>query len=199
MMRNELAQQFETGLLWRESWGLRLRLMDANNRMPRNFPASELKLTVDGKQKVGFMLIRPGATESVELDRVLDIPLATLKQLDLHDAAFGDDFKPAYCAMDDGLDRPGGCWHLFEDRPSFDPLSLQWQSNGDSWEIGLDPSTDLHDTPEFQRWVKPGFSLVRIVQMTDIEPSYHPVAMMAAEEKSASGASQASSIEDTAK
>lgn len=108
---------------------------------------------------------------------IRDVTEATLAQLDLQNAAYGD-FRPAFYAMDDGIDRPGGCWHLFEERPTFDPVSLEWQSEGDSWEVGLDPSDDLCDTPEFQRWVKPGFSLVCIVEKAQIEPRYHPLAMM---------------------
>lgn len=109
---------------------------------------------------------------------LLDIPEATLAQLDLADAKFGFAFEPLYCAMDDGMDRPGGCWHLFESRPSFDPVTLSWQSEGSAWEIGLDPSEDLHDTPEFQRRVKAGFSLVRVVKAATSMPQYHPLAYM---------------------
>jgi len=109
---------------------------------------------------------------------ITDIPEATLEQLGLAKANFGFPFEPQYCAMDDGIDCPGGCWHLFEDLPSFDPVTLSWQNEGNAWEVGVDDSEDLHDTPEFQRWVKAGFSLVRVVKAAAAAPQYHPLAYM---------------------
>jgi hypothetical protein len=173
-MENQLIGQFLTGFTWRMAWGVRLRLMDAKNRLPRGFTEFSLSVCVDGSHPAGFTI----AVSATPPLHILDIPEVTLQQLDLHNAAYGDNFTPRYAAMDDGIDQPGGCWHLFELRPCFDPVSLEWQSEGDIWEIGLDPSDDLCDTPEFQRWVKPGYSLVRIVAETDTEPRHHPLAFM---------------------
>jgi|GEM_PF-4257273 len=106
------------------------------------------------------------------------IPEATLEQLGLANANFGFAFEPQYFAMDDGIDCPGGCWHLFEDLPSFDPVTLSWQNEGNAWESGVDDSEDLHYTPEFQRWVKAEFSLVRVVETATAAPQYHPLAYM---------------------
>lgn len=103
---------------------------------------------------------------------------ATLEQLGLANANFGFPFEPQYCAMDDGIDCPGGCWHLFEDLPTFDPDTLSWQNEGNAWQAGVDDSEDLHDTPEFQRWVKAEFSLVRVVKTAMTTPQYHPLAYM---------------------
>ena len=104
------------------------------------------------------------------------MPEATLEQLGLGDANFGFPFEPRYCAMDDGLDRVGGCWHLFEERPSFDPITLSWQTTGNAWEAGIDDTEDLENTPSFQRRVKAGYSLVRIVPVATGEPRYNPLA-----------------------
>lgn len=106
------------------------------------------------------------------------IPEATLEQLGLANANFGFPFEPQYCAMDDGSDCPGRCWHLFEDLPTFDPVTLSWQNEGNAWEAGVDDSEDLHDIPEFQRWVKDDFSLVRVVKTATAAPQYHPLAYM---------------------
>lgn len=107
---------------------------------------------------------------------IRDTPKATLAHLQLEDAKFGFEFTPRYCAMDDGLDRPAGCWRLFEERPTFDPLHLCWRSDGAEWEAGLDATDDLRETPGFQRWVKAGFSLVEVVESTVTAPAYHPYA-----------------------
>ena len=117
------------------------------------------------------------ATQLTE-QSILDIPEATLEQLGLEGADFGFPFVPLYCAMDDGIDRPGGCWHLFEDRPTFDPVTLSWQNEGNAWEIGVDDDDDLNHTPVFQRWVKAGFSLVRVVEKAAAAPQYHESAYM---------------------
>lgn len=109
---------------------------------------------------------------------LLEAPEATLEQLGLADAAFGSDFHPAYCAMDDGIDSVGGCWYLFEERPSFNPATLSWVSNGNAWEIGIDGTDDLRDTPVFQRRVKPEFSLVKIVKVATGEPRYSSFAYL---------------------
>lgn len=108
-----------------------------------------------------------------------EIPEATLEQLGLAKANFGFPFEPRYCAMDDGIDCAGGCWHLFEDLPTFDPDTLSWLNEGNAWEIGVDDSDNLSDTPEFQRWVKAEHSLVRLVSVTTAEPKYHQHAYMA--------------------
>lgn len=173
-MENQLIGQFLKGFTWRRAWGVRLRLMDAKNRLPRGFTEFSLSVCVDGPLTTDFTI----AVSTTATPSIFDIPEVTLHQLDLHNAAYGDNFTPRYAAMDDGIDRAGGCWHLFEKRPCFDPVSLEWQSDGASWEIGLDPSDDLCDTPEFQRWVKPGYSLVRIVEKTNIDPRHHPLAFM---------------------
>lgn len=173
-MGNQLIDQFAKGLTWQKAWSIRLRLMDAKNRLPRGFPAFNLKITVEGPSEADLT----NSLSAAPVRSISDVPEATLEQLDLKHAAFGDTFRPSYCAMDDGIDRPGGCWHLFEEQPTFDPVSLEWQSEGDIWEIGLDPSEDLCQTPAFQRWVKAGFSLVRIVDNAGSEPRYHPLAMM---------------------
>lgn len=120
-----------------------------------------------------------GEQELIQSRATTDIPEATLEQLGLADANLGFPFLPQYCAMDDGIDCPGGCWHLFEDLPVFDPVQLSWQNEGNAWEIGVDDSEDLHHTPKFQRWVKAGYSLVRVVKIATAEPQYHPLAYMA--------------------
>ncbi|MCF6783726.1 hypothetical protein [Stutzerimonas stutzeri] len=107
---------------------------------------------------------------------ISETPKATLAQLQLENANFGFEFTPRFCAMDDGIDHPAGCWRLFEERPVFNPQTLSWESDGAEWEVGLDPTDDLRDTPAFQRWVKPGFSLLEVVEATDAEPAYHPLA-----------------------
>lgn len=173
-MGNQLIDQLTKGLGWQRAWTLRLRLMDSKCRLPRGFPAFKLTVSVEGPHEVDFAI----SNSATSVASIRDLPEATLGQLGLRHAALGDAFKPAYCAMDDGIDGPGGCWHLFEELPTFDPVCLEWHSEGNTWEIGLDPSDDLCDTPEFQRWVKPGFSLVRIVEKADIGPRYHPLAMM---------------------
>ncbi|WP_155007507.1 MULTISPECIES: hypothetical protein [Pseudomonas syringae group] len=119
-----------------------------------------------------------GSTMTKPDQSITDIPEATLEQLGLANANFGFPFEPQYCAMDDGIDCPAGCWHLFEDLPSFDPVTLSWKNDGNAWEVGVDDSEDLHDTPEFQRWVKAGFSLVRVVKHATAAPQYHPLAYM---------------------
>ena len=172
-MGNQLIEQFTNGLGWQKAWSVRLRLMDAKNRLPRGFPPFKLTVTVEGPHEADFTI----SLSAAPARSILDVTEATLEQLGLQNAAYGD-FRPAFCAMDDGIDRPGGCWHLFEEMPTYDPVGLEWQTEGNSWEIGLDPSDDLCDTPEFQRWVKPGYSLVRIVEKADIEPRYHALAMM---------------------
>ena len=114
--------------------------------------------------------------EEAELAQSIELPEATLLQLGVADPGFELPFKPLFCAMDDGFDRPGGCWYLFEDRPSFNTTTRFWDNEGNAWEIGLDDSEDLSDTPEFQRWVKPALSLVRIVEVATGQPQYHALA-----------------------
>lgn len=114
--------------------------------------------------------------EENELAKSIELPEVTLAQLGLDSLDFEFPFKPLYCAMEDGIDRPGGCWFLFEDRPSFDTRSRLWNSEGNAWEIGLDDSENLTDTPVFQRWVKPALSLCRIVDVAIVEPRYHHLA-----------------------
>lgn len=114
--------------------------------------------------------------EETELAKSIELPEVTLAQLGLDSLDFELPLKPLYCAMEDGIDRPGGCWFLFEDRPSFDTRLRIWSNEGDAWEIGLDDSENLTDTPEFQRWVKPALSLCRIVDVATVEPRYHHLA-----------------------
>jgi hypothetical protein len=114
--------------------------------------------------------------EETELAKSIELPEVTLAQLGLDTLGFELPFKPLYCAMEDGIDRPGGCWYLFEDRPSFDSRLRLWNNEGDAWEIGLDDSENLTDTPEFQRWVKPALSLCRIVDVATEAPRYHHLA-----------------------
>ncbi|MBX6653794.1 hypothetical protein ISF12_11120 [Pseudomonas aeruginosa] len=122
------------------------------------------------------------ATEGLAL-QLDNPPVATLAQLGLATANFGFVFAPKYCAMDDGLDCPGGVWHLFEKRPVYDPVRYCWVSDGLEWEAGGDDTDDLTDTPEFQRWVKPGFSLIEIVEANEKDPMFHPLAYMTANER----------------
>lgn len=102
------------------------------------------------------------------------IPEATLEQLDIQDAAFGEYLTPKFMAMYDGCDMPAGVWFVYDDMPVYNDNTGRWESDGLAYEIGIDTSDGLIDTPPFQRWVKPECSLIRIVEATDAAPQYHP-------------------------
>lgn len=101
-------------------------------------------------------------------------PEMTLAELGLSEhGAFLNFLHPGFIAMDDGQDCPGGVWHLFEVEPTYAFVDGQWVSSGKSYEIGCDDSADLSHTVERCRWLRPGWSLIRIVESANPDSFHH--------------------------
>lgn len=78
-------------------------------------------------------------------------------ELLLTDVPFPSDFVPRFMAMD-----VDGCWHVFQQQPLFDG-HFWYVPNIEFYEIGIDESSDLRDTPEFARSISYKDSLFEIV------------------------------------
>jgi len=94
----------------------------------------------------------------------IETPEMTLAQLGITvNGPYASHLVPRFIAMDNGQDCPGGVWHLFEKEPEYAFMRGRWVSDGRSYEIGGDDTDDLSMTPVPCRWLRPGWSLIRIV------------------------------------
>lgn len=99
-------------------------------------------------------------------------PEVTLKQLDLEGTVFQEYFSPSFIAMNVGNNQPGGAWYIYEDLPSYNPHSGEWESCGFARQVRCDCTEGLVDTPMFQRFIRAECSVMKIVEETEGEPGY---------------------------